>query len=161
MKAVLDIPDLTKKLRAGGFPTASVIVHEGANPNLYVQHQEAEGDPTAFINAYTNPDWLEAVSNKPLSTLGIPEAMADGADRHMVTVRRMDGTTRQPKNSGSEQLKITGHFPLTVSPSPAVLANGQVVIAFGPATMVGEWDFTISDASGNIAPVAIHLGFAQ
>lgn len=159
-KVIADVDHLSKHLHSNGFPSAIVVQHECADPRLYVHHEAAQGDPTSFVLAYVDPDYLEAVSNKPLSINGVPEALADGVDKHQVTIRRMDGATRLPKGSGSQTLKFVGHFPLTIAPLPAALVNGQVVVEFGPASMVGEWDFQISDVAGVLLPTTFHVGFS-
>lgn len=147
-------------LRALGFHGAGAVAHECEPPTLTVNYEAANGDPTAAVTAYHDPDYLEVLYAKPLGGAdGIPEARADGSDVHTVTLRRMRGDTKQPRGSGSEVLRMVGHFPIKVSPLPVALVSGVATVTVGPVEMLGEWDFDISDPSGQVLGTKIHLRF--
>jgi len=156
-KVVENVSHLQSHLRANGIPSAVVVVQSGATPNLYVHHNVAE-NPTALVNAYVNPDYLVAVSNKTIVN-GAPEASADGVDVHSVTITKYDGTTKTPKGTGTETIKIMSNNPITSSPPTVVLANGAAVVNLGPVSMIGEWNLIIADQAGALVQTTIRLRF--
>jgi hypothetical protein len=158
-KRVASIGHFLERLRLSGFPTAGAVYHESVASSVVVYHDSGEGDPTSFVNAYSNPDYIEVSYNKPLGPDGIPEALANGSDVHMMTLRRMFSATGTPNPVGNIPLSVVGHFPAPVSPLPIVLVAGVAQMTVGPVSMLGEWDFAISDRSNVVVGATAHLRF--
>lgn len=159
-KRVNDVAGLKQALDDAAFLVIGVSAQQGAAPFVRVHLEDAEAkDPTAIVNAWQDPAVLKATSNKPAGVGGVPEAVADGVDKHTLTLQKTDPNTGQVV-PGTETLQVIPSQLIAVSNSRPTLVAGQVTVDVGPTTMVGELSVRVVDSGGSLVETAIKIRFA-
>ena len=173
-KRVYEAYLLKQALTDAGFLVENCLCCQGDKPYVVVYLKDAEAkDPTSAVLAYQNPPLLVLTSDKPMGPSGspehpegIPEAKADGLDKHVVTIKTMDRDTQQvvPR---SDQLFVVPTQLIGVNPSKPILVKGQATVEIGPSQLPGELTAKIGDIAGKLSDdnvarlpgAAIHLRF--
>jgi len=130
-----------------------------SDPTVYVYLQDSETkDPTSIVMAYTDPNRLVGVSDKPAGPDGVPEALGNGVDVHTITVykKNFDGTEVV---SGSEVVRLLPSQMVAVNPHVVQLVDGIERFSVGPTTMIGELNLGIEDQGGNLLPGNLTVRF--
>jgi hypothetical protein len=148
-RTAVDAASLTKALRDANFQFSALYVECGESPLVCLTIDEAAQDPTAFILAYVDPGVILVASNKALGQDGVPEALADGVDKHVLTLTKVLFNTVTPA-PGGEQLKVMPTSMVTVTPSQPTLVNGVITAEVGPSLMSGEVTLKVVDVAGKM-----------
>jgi len=163
MKSVLvakptkDVVGLQKKLEADGFQLDGVV-SSLTETRVWLKDAETK-DPTPVVLAWADLPILTVSSNKPAGPGGIPEASADGVDKHILTIKKVNPATGAVV-PGSEQLQILPSQFVSLSSAKPVLVAGQVMVEVGPSQMAGEVDVKVYDPAGNLGKTQLRLRFA-
>lgn len=153
-------PGLLKAaLESAGFAVVNVVAKQ-TPPTVYVYLQDAETkDPIATVVGYKNPAKLVLSSNKPAGVGGVPEAQANGVDKHTLTISKVDRETGQVV-AGAEQLQVIPSQMVVVVPSKPSLSSGSTTAVIGPSSAVGELLVRVCDPAGKIIEETIRVRFA-
>lgn len=158
-KRVVDLTGLQKALEASVPPFAVVgLLGELTQTLVYLQDSEVK-DPVPIVQAWQDPGKLVVVSDRPLGVGGVPEADADGVDKHLLTITKVDQVTGQPM-AGSEMLQVIPSQLVAVSNSKPSLVNGTAQVFVGPSGAVGELTVKVCDLAGALFEAVIKLRFA-
>lgn len=155
-KPVKDVAGLQEKLAADGFQLDGVV-SSLTETRVWLKDAETK-DPTPVVLAWADLPILTVSSDKPAGPGGVPEASADGVDKHTLTIKKVNPATGATV-PGSEQLQVLPSQFVSLSASKPVLSGGQVAVEVGPSQMAGEVDVKVYDPAGNLAPVQLRLRF--
>jgi len=140
---------LEAALRAANFAFSKLACEYGANPTVRLDVDEADPDPTDFVKAFVDPGAILVTSDKAAGADGVPEAAADGVDKHVLTIKKVLLNTATP-TTGTEQLKVMPTSMISVSQSKPTLVDGVVTVELGPSTMSGELFVKVVDVAGKM-----------
>jgi len=140
---------LEAALRAANFAFSKLACEYGADPIVRLDVDDANPDPTDFVKAFVDPGAILVTSDKAAGPDGIPEAAADGVDKHILTIKKVLLNTTTP-TSGSEQLKVIPTSMIAVNPSKPILINGVITVEIGPSAMSGELFVKVADVDGKM-----------
>lgn len=140
---------LSDALRAANFEFSKLSCEYGESPIVHLDVDEDHPDPTDFIKAFVDPGAILVTSDKVAGADGVPEAAADGADKHVLTIKKVLLNTTTP-TTGTEQLKVMPTSMITVSQSKPTLVDGVVTVELGPSTMSGELFVKVVDVAGKM-----------
>jgi hypothetical protein len=158
-KEITSLDGFVMFVRSHGFPSAGAVYNETDPPELVVSYDDADGDPTDAVNAYENPDFIAAASDRPLGADGVAEAPANGSAVHTVRLIRSAAVDGSPRGVGSMTLSVSGKSPAPAKLASVVMVAGEAQIAVGPSSAPGEWDIAIHDESRSISGGAVRLRF--
>lgn len=158
-KRVSDVLAAEKALRDAGFAIIGVVAAIGPSPYVHVHLEDGETkDPTSLITAHVDPCRIEIVSDKAIGASGVPEALANGSDKHTLTITKKDPVTGL-KVSGSENLQIIPDMMIQVSPTQRKFFDGVAQLTIGPSTMSGPLAVKVVDQNGILMAGSIMLRF--
>jgi hypothetical protein len=158
-KEITSLDGFVMFVRSHGFPSAGAVYNESDPPELIVSYDDADGDPTAAVDSYENPDFIVAASDKPLGADGVAEAAANGSAVHTVRLTRSAAVDGSPRGVGNMTLSVTGRPPAPAALPSVAMVAGEAQISVGPASAPGEWEISVNDASRTISGAAIKLRF--
>lgn len=137
---VIQMPGyLQKQMREAQWPGA-VVAYQGTPTHCTtVVVDDAQPDPTAVVDAYSDPAVMTVSSNKPEGPFGLPTADADDSDTHTMTIQMVDPITKAPV-SWSGNAVVQPKSPIMVAPTTVAITNGVGSFVLGPSGIPGEFD---------------------
>lgn len=151
-KPVRDVNGLLRKLRDIKPPVGIVNVGADARRTYVYLEDYEEYDPTSHVAEWRDPAEFRVVPMNAPGPSGLPEAIANEDEAHVVLIEKISGETGAVVD-GNEQILVRCHGVIEQR-YLAKLENGATSVQIGPVRRAGEVTLTISDPRGQ-------LGFAE
>lgn len=142
-----------RALRQAGIPMRHIKFNGQDNPLEMTPAEKLAVDQSVIR--------LDLSSNASADFDGIPAVDANGVETHTITVRKLD-LSRNPVNSGSEQIRIVPSAPILAATSVLLtLVNGTTTFVVGPTLLNvrGEVSLTAIDPLGILKQGKIKIRF--
>lgn len=139
-KLITNAGALQTSLRSNGFTQAVVVTCPTETvPRVIIHQADGSVDPSMFIAAYTDPPRISALSDKLIGPFNLPQANADGVDKHIVTIQTLDPITGSPVSWNGVVMALP-HHPMHLNTNTINIVNGVGTFEAGPETIPGEYD---------------------
>lgn len=158
-KKILRPDALEKLLKDNGYDSPVIVAQYGTPPTVHVYLPETETkDPTALVDAYSDPHRLKVTSQSPADFDGVPVVTADGVAKHTLTIRKVDLDGAHILE-GEESLLVLASAGVPISRSNPSLVNGEANIEVGPAGNVGDVRIGVLDPTKMLMPGSLLIRF--
>lgn len=157
-KRVNDVMGLMNALK-GAIPPFKVVnvAAVAGGTRIYLDESE-ERDPDYLVGLWQDMANLSARSTSPVGWDDVPEALADGKDRHVVVVKKLspEGAGFLP---GEEALYVTVSAKVEVLDRNPRMSGGVAAFEVGPSKEPLDLEATVVDPNGRMRPVKAKLRF--
>lgn len=150
---------LQKALEDASFLVIGVVSRQSNPPKILVHLEDGETkDPGQIVTTHVDPGFLDVIPDKPAGLDGTPEAIANGVDKHTLTIIKKDFVS-QTLTPGIETLQVIPSQMIQVSPSQPKLVNGFVTVQIGPSLLCGTIFLSIIDKGGKLKGKTVPVRF--